>query len=683
MPVGVDNRVFPFSESELARNHGKGRGKCSNCRLPLGVVFISWTTSLVLSIGVMVVVTEYFSTKSLESSLSKSSREVVNERIYRAVENIFNEGIEAAYFTRDYTLQTPLLNDTERLIWRKKLNTTGRFEEGRVLYSYSTQHPAVRLIGFWRYSSREDQTIMQVETVTRGIPLFCFSDNSTGYEYGQYHVNTSTSVFFKSDQAYKTIFYIGANPLFPFFMSHEGIHVSDPYQIILPGLESVLTLVLFNLIEHYESGKAICWRAAINVEALSAFVEYFLPDVNEPVLAATGKYLESRYDNMSMLPRNFSVVTTFSGVKTVIDVTQWRLNENSTTIWIILVSPAKGPSSQYLAITGLCISIFTLVGIIASTITSMMIKKPLGLVAKLLGSISQLDFESKGRESNFFKRNSPIREIDDIQTSYYSLEVGLKSLSCYVPGSLAKLLVRSDYEPQIGVKEGNCTVMFLDVQGFSTLCETVNSEKVFTALGECFDSLSTIICSYGGTIDKPEYVDNHPSVAMHAVFECQNKITELQAQWTARGLPCLHVKFGLSTGPVLVGNVGGSKRFSYTVIGRTVNLAAGLEPLTRILGVDVLISEELFQCIKSTFICRKLPAMPLKGFALPVHVYEPLCMISDKTERLADMLNSFNFVMEAKETPSISQLRTSRLEEHCRIFPEDAAAAKMLDSKTS
>jgi adenylate cyclase len=55
---------------------------------------------------------------------------------------------------------------------------------------------------------------------------------------------------------------------------------------------------------------------------------------------------------------------------------------------------------------------------------------------------------------------------------------------------------------------------------------------------------------------------------------------------------------GLHYGPVVLGNIGNERRLEFTVIGDTVNIAARLEALTRRLGFDLIVSEDVVTAVR-------------------------------------------------------------------------------------
>lgn len=87
----------------------------------------------------------------------------------------------------------------------------------------------------------------------------------------------------------------------------------------------------------------------------------------------------------------------------------------------------------------------------------------------------------------------------------------------------------------------------------------------------------------------------------------------------------MEVRIGISTGDVVVGNVGGKDRFDYSAIGDPINLGARLEPANKTYDTLVMASEyTIEQANKDDFRIRVLDYMTVKGKLEPVNVYEVL-----------------------------------------------------------
>jgi adenylate cyclase len=72
-------------------------------------------------------------------------------------------------------------------------------------------------------------------------------------------------------------------------------------------------------------------------------------------------------------------------------------------------------------------------------------------------------------------------------------------------------------------------------------------------------------------------MEDHAEMAVKSAIEIEAKTKELKALYKERGLPDINVGTGVNTGTAIIGNMGSTNRFDYSVIGDAVNLAARLE----------------------------------------------------------------------------------------------------------
>jgi adenylate cyclase len=105
----------------------------------------------------------------------------------------------------------------------------------------------------------------------------------------------------------------------------------------------------------------------------------------------------------------------------------------------------------------------------------------------------------------------------------------------------------------------------------------------------------------------------------------QATVERLNVGWQERGLPYIAIGVGLNTGFAIVGNFGSERRFSYTAIGDTVNLASRLEGLNKTYGTHLLISNETLQAAGAArFACREVGEVTVRGRKGSTGVYELL-----------------------------------------------------------
>jgi len=175
------------------------------------------------------------------------------------------------------------------------------------------------------------------------------------------------------------------------------------------------------------------------------------------------------------------------------------------------------------------------------------------------------------------------------------------------PDLVARLEAAPD-SLRLGGEVRDMTLMFLDIRGFTQISERLTPEELVSFLNALLSPLSEIIQEHEGAIDKyigdsimafwnaPLDVDDHPLKACRAALALIEKVEELNARdsfgFKSKDLPPVAIGVGISTGDGCVGNMGSSRRFDYSVVGDTVNIAARLESATKEVGWPILVSRE-------------------------------------------------------------------------------------------
>lgn len=174
------------------------------------------------------------------------------------------------------------------------------------------------------------------------------------------------------------------------------------------------------------------------------------------------------------------------------------------------------------------------------------------------------------------------------------------------------------------------TVMFADLSGFTALSERLDAEHVRHLVNGCFTALVPVVEHYGGTVDKfigdevmalfgaPVAHDDDPERALRAALDMQGALADFNTrEGTSFGL-----HFGINTGPVVAGGVGGSARQQYSVMGDAVNLAARLEGASE--SGEVLVGPETHRLTAALFEFEGPRTLELKGKSEPVTAHRLL-----------------------------------------------------------
>lgn len=191
------------------------------------------------------------------------------------------------------------------------------------------------------------------------------------------------------------------------------------------------------------------------------------------------------------------------------------------------------------------------------------------------------------------------------------------------------------------------TVLFADIRDFTALAERLESKAVVATLNEFLAEMVDVLFAFGGTLDKymgdgimayfgaPVSHPDHAGQAVRCALAMQRRLGQLNRTRAQRGEPGLRMGIGVHTGEAVLGDIGAPRRREYTIIGDTVNVAARIEQLTKLLGVPILVSEETRRQVQGIEF-TPAEALPVKGKSEPIrtHVPQP-CDESDTSDRAA------------------------------------------------
>jgi adenylate cyclase len=204
----------------------------------------------------------------------------------------------------------------------------------------------------------------------------------------------------------------------------------------------------------------------------------------------------------------------------------------------------------------------------------------------------------------------------------------------YVSKDVYEQLVANPELARLGGQRRQMTVLFSDIRGFTTVSEKGQPEEIVAILNEYFTRMVEIVFEHKGTLDKfvgdmvmalfgaPLDDANHAEHAVDAALKMIRELNRLNEKWAAEGRPSLDIGIGISTGPMIAGNIGSEAIMSYTVIGDSVNLGARLESLNKEYGTRIIISEATRDALPGRYQLRPLGDVVVKGKTRPVAIFE-------------------------------------------------------------
>ncbi len=222
----------------------------------------------------------------------------------------------------------------------------------------------------------------------------------------------------------------------------------------------------------------------------------------------------------------------------------------------------------------------------------------------------------------------------------------------YVPPELVDEMLKDpgSYTMQATSKE--LTVMFCDMRGFTKMSEKMEPTKLQELLNGVFSRLTDLIRSNRGTIDKymgdcvmafwgaPVELPNHAFLAVKAAMEMANAVRKVNEEHRAKGAPEIGIGIGLNTGTMCVGDMGSNIRLAYTVIGDSVNLGSRLEGLSKVYGVDIVVSESTRK-LAPEFAWQELDRVRVKGKAQAVAIFWPVAPVERLEKPYQDELKAW------------------------------------------
>jgi class 3 adenylate cyclase len=177
------------------------------------------------------------------------------------------------------------------------------------------------------------------------------------------------------------------------------------------------------------------------------------------------------------------------------------------------------------------------------------------------------------------------------------------------------------------------TALFADLVGYTAMSERLEPAVLARVLNGYFQRMSDAIHEHRGHVSTflgdgilAYFGALQPNPwqsadAVRAALAMRAAMADYNRELAQEGLPSLNVGIGIHRGSGLAGLIGSRERMEYGFVGRTVNLAARVQTLTRTHGVDILVTDAVRSELDASFRLDAMPAERVKGIAEPVLSY--------------------------------------------------------------
>ncbi len=200
----------------------------------------------------------------------------------------------------------------------------------------------------------------------------------------------------------------------------------------------------------------------------------------------------------------------------------------------------------------------------------------------------------------------------------------------YVDESVAATILSRQGEGALTGETGEATILFTDIEGFTTIAEYLAPHELVAALNEYLETVLEPIRRHGGVVNTfigdglfasfnmPLACEGHAAAAVRAAIDIQRAVGS--RTFGDQGV-ALATRIGISTGAVIGGSVGAGQRMSFTLLGDTVNLAARLEQLNKEHGTRILVSQDTRDACGERFVFQPLGDVAVRGRSEQIKIF--------------------------------------------------------------
>ncbi len=203
------------------------------------------------------------------------------------------------------------------------------------------------------------------------------------------------------------------------------------------------------------------------------------------------------------------------------------------------------------------------------------------------------------------------------------------NLERYLSPQVAQAVINQADQVSLTTSKRRIAMLFSDIRNFTTKCEELEPEDLVAYLNEYFTQMVDVIFNHQGTVNKfvgdmivamfgaPSAISDREYWAIAAAINMQKRIREIPIAWIRENFI---TGIGISSGDVIVGNIGSPQHMDYTAIGDEMNIASRLQGLAQ--GGQILVTRSVYEATQANFQFREFGTLPVKGKKNLVEIFE-------------------------------------------------------------
>jgi adenylate cyclase len=328
------------------------------------------------------------------------------------------------------------------------------------------------------------------------------------------------------------------------------------------------------------------------------------------------------------------------------------------------------------------------IGVVIVSLLTNRIVNPIRLLVRGTRKVMAGDYD-------YHVENSSKDEVGQLANAFNHMIGGLKEreqirslFGKYVHPSIVKDIMGNPEHLRMGGTHKTQTLLFSDIEGFTTISESMEAEQLVGFLNEYLGAMAEELSVNGGILDKylgdgimafwgEPFTENQALQACRTALAMHARLHAKSAEWLDRGLPELRMRIGIATGEVVVGNIGSDQARNYTCIGDTVNLSSRLEGVNKIYGTRIIIDETSRVLAGDGIVVRELDTVQVMGRREGTSIYELIGLAGEVVPQTLVLIECYEQALRQYRTGDLATAARS-FERILANMPNDGPSKAML-----